>query len=76
MKLFTIWDNTPANDNADPILRAGERADAVAPARSVGCGHVALDARSGAGFDVVVLAFRAATNDCLPAVLCKKPVTT
>jgi hypothetical protein len=61
MKLFTVWDNTPANDNAVPMRHA-----------SVGRGSVAMVGRER--LDVLVLAFRVADNDGLPAVLCRKPV--
>lgn len=60
MKLFTLWDNTPANDNAMPARNSAvARADVT-----VGKDSVA----------VLVLAFRAAANDGLPAVVCKRPV--
>ncbi|MBL8681399.1 MAG: hypothetical protein JNK05_19630 [Myxococcales bacterium] len=61
MHLFTLWDNTPANDNATPARRA-----AVARA------EVAIDGRDAVS--VLVLAFRVADNDGLPAVVCKRPV--
>ena len=60
MKLFTLWDNTPANDNAAPSRKgAVARADVT----------VGKDSMA-----VLVLAFRAAANDGLPAVVCKRPV--
>ena len=61
MKLFTLWDNTPANDNATPA-----RTSAIARAEVAMAGRESLH--------VLVLAFRAAANDGLPAVLCKRPV--
>lgn len=60
MKLFTLWDNTPANDNAAPSLKS-----------AVGRANVTVGQDSMA---VLVLAFRAAANDGLPAVVCKRPV--
>jgi hypothetical protein len=61
MKLFTLWDNTPANDNAMPLTRT-----------TVGRADVTVAA--GGSVAVLVLAFRAAANDGLPAALCKRPV--
>ncbi len=61
MKLFTLWDNTPANDNAMPIRHS-----------AVGRADVSIAGRESMA--VLVLAFRSAANDGLPAVVCKRPV--
>jgi hypothetical protein len=61
MMLFTLWDNTPANDNASTPRRP-------ALARTA----LRLDTRETLA--VLVLSFRVADNDGLPAVLCRQPV--
>lgn len=61
MKLISIWDNTPANDNAGSAGRL-----------TVGKASVSLGARGQ--LEVLVFTCRVAGNDQAHGAQCKKPV--